>query len=240
MAWLPDSINRDPKAVAAFFALRDLLYQQRAWWQLVGVSGVAVCQAERARQQADNTASRLEGGARFARQLLRRQERRMLAAQATLVGELRAAFDKQLVEQDAAHAAVVEQHLQKQAQQQLTIVEQSEDRAKLGAEVRQQNEALAAKEAIVSRLESDLARAEQSKQQLQRGLDQFLQRSARGEGFAAALELKVDEVGTAVIVEALPELVLSFWVFTPSLQPAIICWMASRLSARSWCIQAVA
>lgn len=194
LAWLPNSIKSDPQAVEAFFALRDMCSQQRAWWRLVGVSGVAVCKAMGVRLQADAVASKSVGGARFARQLLRRQERRLLAEREALTQELRAAADEQLAARDAAHAAVVEQHLQRQEQQAVLILEQSNERAELKSQLRKKNEAIAANEAVIAKLEGDVSRVEQGARAVEQEFAQYRQQIAKEQGWKEALQHKVQEV----------------------------------------------
>jgi hypothetical protein len=196
---LPRSIRQDPKAVEAFCTLRDLCFQRKAWFRLVGVSGVAVYKTVGAQLQAAKTARRAEGGASFARGLLRQQRQRMLRERDALAAELREAFDEQLAERDAAHAAVVGQHLQKQEQQAALILQQSSERADLKSQLRQEKEDVAAQKAIVKRLEKGLEKAEEGKLLVQQEFDKYKQSMAKEEGRQEALQHKLQEVSPVAV-----------------------------------------
>lgn len=205
LSGLPHSIQRDPKAVEAFLALRRLGAQQRAWWQLVGVSGVAVCRAVGARREAQSIASKAEGAAHFARQLLRQQERRMLHDKECALQErdahLRAEFDEQLAGVSAAHAERVadlqqqiEQHLQRQEEQSARILEASREGAELRSQQRQDKDAITARDATIKGLREQLREAKQDTAKVQQEYDNFKQQTAKGQGWREALQHKVDEV----------------------------------------------
>lgn len=196
---LPRSIRQNPKAVEAFCTLRDLCFQRKAWFRLVGVSGVAVYKTVGAQLQAANVARRAEGGASFARSLLRQQRQRMLRERDALAAELREAFDEQLAERGAAHAAVVHQHVQKQEQQAALILQQSSERADLKSQLRQKTEDIVAQKAIVARLEKDLDKAEDSKQSVQKEYDSYRQSMAKEEGRQEALQHKLQEVSLSLL-----------------------------------------
>jgi hypothetical protein len=206
LSGLPLSIQRNPQAQEAFFALRQLCFQKRAWWRLLGVSAVAVSKAVDADAQASSVASKARGGASFARGLLRQQQQRLQAEKAAalqqLEQELRAEAAEQQQQAAAAHASVVEglegeimQHLQKQQQQSDIIRDISEERATLAAEQRQNKEAMVGLKATTSSLQQQLQESKQGHAQVRQQYEQFCKEIAKEQGWKEALKLKMDEVG---------------------------------------------
>lgn len=186
-------------------ALRKLGAQQRAWWRLVGVSGVAVCRAVSARIAAESVANKAGGGARFARHLLRQQKQRLLreqdAALADQDAQLRADFAVQLAGVQSAHEEEVSglqqeiaQHQKEQEEQSELLLQVSEERALLKSQQRQNSETIAVQLSTISGLQGQVQESKRDAARVQQEYDSYKQQTARGQGWREALQVKLAEV----------------------------------------------
>jgi len=218
---LPLSMQRDREAAEAFFTLLELRHHRRAWWQLVGISGVAVCKAVQSERHADSLARKTAGAARFARHLFRRQKQRLVAdkdaekasALAELQEQLQEAHQDELesvqtqyqaeaAATSALHSQVVgglENQLQKvrkeNHKQADRILGLQKENADLKKEVRSQDDVIAAQRANLGSLGEQLSELKESNAKVEKELSLMIEQKAIERGRREALETKVREVG---------------------------------------------
>lgn len=109
---LPQSVSKDPKQLEVQFTLHKLAHQQAMWFRLLGVSGAAVLRVHRAQQHCKQAVAQANGIAQYARDLLRRQQKRLQRLHAEQV----AALEQQLQRHEEQYKALQQQYVDAQQQ----------------------------------------------------------------------------------------------------------------------------
>lgn len=120
---LPYCVSKDHRKLDLQITLHKLSLQQAMWFRLLGVSGAAVLGVHRAQQRCKQAAIQAQGTAKFARDLMQRQQKRLQRQHESQI----AALQQQLRCQEEDHSLLQQQYAAAQQRHVAELQQQQQD-----------------------------------------------------------------------------------------------------------------